>query len=442
MAGRQPIGRPQQTEPPNHAEAADLSRVLGDLFQRKSGQLVATLVRVLGPARIDLAESAVQEAFLKACQHWLYDGVPTNPMGWLTTVARNHTYNRLRRERWLMDKADVLQARQEGQPLPTIKPADVEAALQVDDQLHLMFVCCHPCLPERSQVALTLKTVGGLTAAEVARALLLSEAATRKMLTRAKQKIKQEEVSFAFPEAEILPQRLDHVFRVLYLIFNEGYSATEHPELVRADMCDQAIWLTSLFLQEAFERWPRRSTVQALLALMLLQSARTAARTRADGTLVTLAEQDRTIWDRDRIRLGLQFLDEATAVDEVSPYHVEAQIAALHALAPSYDDAPWRQILACYDTLLVLQPSPVVALNRIVALSEAEGPEVALDALEQLAEDSRLHTYYLLPATYANLYRQLGRLEEAAAQYRVAERLAPSATEQAFLSMQRAACLA
>lgn len=412
----------------------DIQSLVGHLYRRTSGQLVSTLVRIFGPDQIDLAETVVQEAFLKAWERWPYSGVPNNPGGWLTTVAKNQALDVIRRERKFADKEPQLQhwyaaTDTDSRPLPS--ETAFEHIADLDDQLCLIFLCCHPRLPQRAQICLTLKTVGGLSVSEIARAFLSSEDATRKLITRAKQKIRDQQLPLTFPDPLELPDRLESVLLVLYLIFNEGYSMSAGA--TRTELCDEAIWLTSLFLHEAFGHFPKLPTVKALLALLLLQSSHLPARTDEHGSSIILAKQDRACWDHERIALGLTYLRESATGQEISTYHLQAQIAAYHATAPSYEATDWAQIVTCYDQLLELSTNPVIALNRAVAVSMQTGPEAGLQALQLLADDPRLQQYYLLPASYADVYRRLGDTATALQYYRQASTLARTPTEKHYL---------
>lgn len=419
----------------NQPQPAEVNRVVEHFFRHKAGQLVATLTRIFGPGHLDLAESMVQEALLKACETWSYKGIPENPGGWITTVAKNQALDWIRREKRFQEKEAEIVRWYESHA------AEENSAVgAIDDQLRLMFVCCHPSLSRKAQVALTLKTIGGFSAGEIARAFLSQEEATRKLLTRAKQTIRDEDVSFNLPPFHELAARLDTVLEILYLIFNEGYNAHEGERLIRRDFCDEAIRLTSLFLHVSLSNLPKLPTIKALLALLLLQSSRIPARLDAEGNLITLAEQDRSRWDQKRIALGLQYLREAATGDELSVYHLQAHIAACHAMAPSYAKADWPRLRDYYDQLLQLAPNPVVALNRAVATSMIDGCEAGLQELQALAEEPILQKYYLLPATVADFYRQLQNPPKAREYYEKALTLAGNDTEKRFLEKRIRDC--
>ncbi len=405
----------------------DVGRLVDHLFRREAGRLVAALTRVVGPARLDLAEDVVQEALLVALQQWPYRGIPERPAAWLARVARNRAIDRLRRDARLQHLADT--------QLESLTALDSEAPPEPlpDDQLALMFMCSHPALPDAARAALTLKTVGGFSVREIARAFLTSEPTIAQRLVRAKRALRDPAVRFEMPDETQLPARLDSVLEVLYLLFNEGYAAHGGENLVRADLCDEALRLGTLLTQHPRAAAPR---THALLALMLLQSARLPARLDDRGDLVRLEDQDRTRWDGARIAGGMRHLDRSAAGDDISAYHLEAAIAACHATAPTYADTDWPYIVELYDRLLPLNPSPVVTLNRAVALARARGAAAGLAALHPLAANGALNGYHLLPATLADLHRELGKFDEAAAWYRRALECDCTEPERRFLHHQ------
>ena len=372
------------------------------LFRRESGRAVATLIRALGD--FDLAEEAVQEAWVVALQRWPADGIPRNPGAWITTTARNRAIDRLRRERVLEGKLAALEA------LATEPPGEVP-----DDRLRLMFTCCHPALSAEARVALTLRTLGGLTVPEVARAFLVAEPAMAKRLVRAKRKIADAGIAYRVPEEEELPHRLPSVLAAVYLIFNEGYAATAAEGLVRRELCAEAIRLGRLLV----ELMPERAEPRGLLALMLVHHARRDARVDADGRLVLLRDQDRALWHHAEIDEG-RALAAAAARDQ---YGIQAAIALEH-VAPVTD---WRRIAELYAAL---EPSPVIELNRAVAVAMADGPEHGLALMDTI---EGLDAYHLLHAARADLLRRLGRREESRAAYERALALATNPVERAFL---------
>ncbi|MEV6947185.1 RNA polymerase sigma factor [Streptomyces sp. NPDC051172] len=413
----------------------DVEEAVAAAFREEWGQVVATLIRVTGDW--DLAEECAQDAFAQALTRWRHDGVPRRPGAWLTTTARNRALDVLRREAVgaaKLREAAVL-ARDEGPYDPDPDHDGDDSGVQ-DDRLRLVFTCCHPALAIEARVALTLRTLAGLTTAEIARAFLVPEATMAQRLVRAKKKIRNAGIPYRVPPAHLLPERTTGVLGVLYLLFNEGYAATTGGDLVRTDLCAEAIRLARVLAR----LMPDEPETLGLLALLLLHDARRHTRVDAAGELVTLEDQDRTAWDRAEIDEGAALLETALRRGSPGPYQIQAAIAACHTAAATAEDTDWADIAGLYGELARFVPSAVVRLNRAVAVGMSEGPDAGLALVAELEHEGDLAGYHLLPATRADLLRRSGRTARAAEAYERALELVENDAERRFLEKRLAEC--
>lgn len=409
---------------------ADARVVLDLIFRRERPQILAVLIRLTGD--FTAAEDALQEAFAEALRRWPQEGVPPNAGAWITTVARRRSIDVVRRARTFRRKSEALERLQAAEPVSHEEPVAVDAeadGVPRDDRLRLLFTCCHPALSTESQVALTLRMVAGLSTREIARAFLSEEKTMAQRLTRAKEKIRGAQIPFRVPPAAELADRLDAVLAVIYLVYNESYSATSDAGLVREELCQEAIRLARLLDQ----LMPAQAEVEGLLALMLLHAARRHARVSAQGELITLERQDRSLWDRAMIEEGCALVERALRRGRVGPYQIQAAIAALHAEAPSPERTDWPQIAALYALLLRLQPSPVIELNRAVAIGMAAGPAAGLALIDGIDARGELRGYHLLSAARAELLVRSGDRSRARRYYEQAIQECSNPAERSFL---------
>ena len=424
-----------QTESPA-GEPPEVSQVVEHLFRHEAGKIVATLTHIFGIEHLTLAEDVLQEALARALQTWPFHGVPQNPSAWIMRTARNLALDVVRRQKVFRDKEPEIVRLLEGAETMPDSPGNSEGEI-ADDRLRMMFVCCHPQVPPADQVALALKILCGFSVTEISRAFLTTDAAIAKRLTRAKQKIREAGIVFEIPGGVELEQRLGGVWQSLYLLFNEGYKASGGDKLVREDICKEAIRLTSLLAEHPVGDKPG---THALLALMLLNTARLPARVDNQGNLLRLREQDRALWSQPLMARGMFHATKSAAGDQITAYHLEAAIAACHCATEDYESTNWRQILSLYDRLIEIDDSPIGALNRAVALAEVHGPQAAIETIEGMANRRSLESYYLLPALLGEFEWRLNHFETAAAHFQKARQLAEIKSEQVFLERRLQDC--
>lgn len=400
--------------------------------------MVAILTGIFGIEHLNLVEDVVQEALSRALQTWPYYGIPKNPTAWLMQTAKNLAVDLLRREHRFREKQpDIIATLEQWAANPVEGDSRLLESEIADDHLRMMFVCCHPLIPTEAQVALALKTLCGFNVTEISRAFLTTEAATAKRLTRAKQKIREAQIPFEIPTGEELARRLDSVLQSLYLLFNEGYKASSGKKLVREELCHEAIRLTGLLAQHPTGNRPK---THALLALMLLNTARISTREDDEGNLLRLEEQERTQWDQAMIARGMFHLAQSAAGEEITEYHLQAGIAACHDAAKDYESTDWRQILSLYDRLVEFDDSPVVALNRAIAVAKVHGPQAGLETVGAIRDLDTLESYYLLYAVRGEFEMRLNHPEAAAEQFRKSLQLAETKSERMFLSKRLQSC--
>jgi RNA polymerase sigma factor (sigma-70 family) len=418
-------------------KAQGVSQLVEHLFRHEWAKMVATLTRIFGVEHMNLAEDVVQEALGRALQTWPYRGVPENPSAWIMRASRNLALDVIRREKVFRGKETEIARLIEAGGSSTTEAVIFPENEIADDRLRMMFVCCHPVIPSEAQVALALKTLCGFSVTEISRAFLTSEAAIAKRLTRAKQKIQEAHIPFEIPVGDELARRLESVLQSLYLLFNEGYKASGGDKLVREELCHEAINLGELLAQHRAGNQPK---THALLALMLFNASRTAAREDDQGNLLRLEEQDRRRWDQGMIARGLSRLHESAAGGEISEYHLQAGIAACHATAVDYQSTDWQRILSLYDRLMEFDDSPVVELNRAVAVANAHGPAAGLKAVRAIKDREKLASYYLFYSVTGELEMRSNHRASAAEQFRRAFELAETKSERAFLLKRLQQC--
>lgn len=423
--------RPMRTPPPS-PPAGGVNQLTEHLFRHEAGRLVSILTGIFGIHRLQMAEDVVQEALVKALQTWPYYGVPSNPAAWLMQTARHLALDLVRRESSFQEKQERIIHHMEQRMADNAPEADAMFEDEIkDDRLRLLFACCHPVLPHEAQIALALKVLGGFSPLEIARAFLTTEAAVAKRLTRARQKLQEENVAFEIPSGQDLPLRLEAVLHSLYLLFNEGYKASSGDSVVREDLCREAIRMAEHLAAHPAGNQPR---THALLALMLLNGARLSARLDGEGNILRLEEQNRALWKKDMIQRGMLHLGLSACGDHPSEYHLQAAISACHCLAPDAASTDWAKILRLYDLLALLNDSPVIALNRAVALARVQGPAQGLAAVEAILDRQPLDSYHLFHAVVGELEAQRQHFRAAAGHLRAALELAEMASERTLLT--------
>ena len=410
---------------------SDQETFFDQLFRNQYGKIVGALVRKFGPKRLDLIETAIQEAFLKAIQLWPNKGNPDRPVNWLIQVAYRCALDHLTYQK----RADEIS--EEVMETPADEPRSHFPDEVADDDLRMLFLCCHPALTTESQVALLLKTACGFSVPEIARAFLVKDETIAQRLVRAKQRLREQRIEFELPPAKHLAERLDTVLLSLYLLFNEGYAASEGEHLIRSELCEEAIYLAKKLASHPLGQVP---SVYALTALMLFHQARIKTRTDRDGNILLLKDQDRTAWNQNLLREGAVYLSRSMRQAELSKYHLEAGIAACHVFAPSWEQTDWAQILGYYELLEERAPSPIVTLNRIAVTLTSQGPQRALAELEKAEKTLGDFEYYLRPALFAEIYSQLGEREKAKGYYAAALEVARTSAERRFLVRRIQSC--
>ncbi|MEO6694269.1 MAG: sigma-70 family RNA polymerase sigma factor [Ignavibacteria bacterium] len=422
------------------AESENINLLLDHLFRHESGKLVSVLTRIFGTENLDLAEDVVQDSIIEAFKQWTFTGIPENPAGWLYTVSKNKAVNILNREKHKRKYAEEF-ARYSETETATEQTLDHYFSEQhiSDDQLRMIFVCCHPSIPPDSQVALTLKTLCGFSIREIAKAFMTNEETINKKLVRARQKLRQKKINFEVPESNNLEKRIDTVLKTIYLLFNEGYSASTGKDLIRVELCEEAIRLANMISEH--DAIHDRSEVYALLSLMQLNTSRFSARQNDEGNILSMAEQDRSVWNKELIQAGLNNLERTIYNNNsVSVYHILAAISACHCTALSFETTDWKSILSLYDSLLQFDNSPVVLLNRAVALSKVYGAEKGIRELELIKVTPSIRTYHLFYSTQAQFYIELNNYSKAADCLEKAIQLSTIPSEKILLKERLKTC--
>ncbi|MEX2234528.1 MAG: sigma-70 family RNA polymerase sigma factor [Cyclobacteriaceae bacterium] len=421
-------------------ENEKIKQLVDHLFRHESGKLVSVLTRIFGADNLDLAEDVVQDSLVEAISQWTYKGVPENPSGWLFMVARNKALNIINREKYKRkyssDVAHFLQSQWTAEP--ALNHIFSEQQI-LDDQLRMMFTCCHPSISADSQVALTLKTLCGFSIAEIAKAFLTTDENVNKRLVRARQKIREDKIPFEVPEGKMLETRLDAVLESIYLLFNEGYSASTGNDVIRFELCEEAIRLSEIMA--AHDVLKNRSGVHAVLSLMYLNASRFKSRTDDNGNILTMAEQDRSLWDRSLMQKGFYFLEKSASHGSLSIYHILAAISAYHCAAKDFESTDWNSILSLYDKLIKIDPSPVVLLNRAIVISKVRSASEALEELEKIKDSPAFESYHLFYSTRAELYIQINEFRKAAESLKKAIQLSPLQVEKDLLQKKLDLCV-
>ena len=426
----------EHREPP--ARTGEISRLAEHFFRHEAGKLVSVLTGIFGIDRLQMAEDVVQEAMVRALQTWPYYGIPDNPAAWLTQTAKHLALDLIRREKVFRDKQpEIISFIDQWSSDPDSEEIPVFDTEIKDGRLRLMFACCHPLIPAEAQTALALKTLCGFSTGEIAMAFLTTEVAVAKRLTRARQRIRELQIPFEIPSGSELPSRLDGVLQTLYLLFNEGYKASSGENLVREDLCAEAIRLATLLSEHPLTNQPR---IHALIALMLLDAARLPARLDSEGNILRLKEQNRSLWNRKMIELGIVHLGLAAAGAELTEYHIQAGIAACHGTAADYKSTDWQRILTLYDHWVAINNSPVIVLNRAVAVANVHGPKAGLAALATVRKQGDLDSYYLLWAVIGEFEFREDAFQRAAEHFRKALELTDLKSEKVFLEKRLRDC--